>query len=425
MTAEVPLASGPEGWKVLLVDDEPAVHRISRLILAELAFEGRPVELLSAASAAQAREQLARHPDVALVLLDVVMETDDAGFTLVQHIRGQLANSDLQIVLRTGQPGMAPEREVVQQYEINGYCLKTDLTAQRLHSIVVAGLRSYRHAHGLRRRISAPAGPAAEGPPAQPPSPASEATLAFAAGAWLMQVQPEVELATHRICGLELVPQWRTPAGQLLSTRAGEALPPGVLRRRIVMDLLTQACSWARTWRSQGGAGLTVSVPLVADSLGDPETCQAVVDLLREAALPPGTLDLLISESGLLGDDPALRNAVLMLRERGLRFTLVEFGARTIPLQRLSELVPDRLKIHRLFVRGVAAEPTQAAMARSAIALAQTLKIVAIADGVSSDSDVQFFKWEGCELGQGDALAPACAPADVAHYLQNVPRADH
>ena len=68
MTAEVPLASGPEGWKVLLVDDEPAVHRISRLILADLAFEGRPVELLSAASAAQAREQLARHPDVALVL---------------------------------------------------------------------------------------------------------------------------------------------------------------------------------------------------------------------------------------------------------------------------------------------------------------------------------------------------------------------
>ncbi len=77
-------------------------------------------------------------------------------------------------------------------------------------------------------------------------------------------------------------------------------------------------------------------------------------------------------------------------------------------------VVPDRLKLHRLFVRGVVHEPERMALARSLIALAQTLNIVSIADGISSDADAQFFKWEGCELGQGDALAPACAPSDVA-----------
>lgn len=426
MLPESPWPRGPEDWKVLLVDDEPAVHEISRLILADLAFEGRPVALLSAASAAQAREQLARHPDIALVLLDVVMETDDAGFTLVQHIRGSLANSDMQIVLRTGQPGMAPEREVIHQYEINGYCLKTDLTAQRLHSIVVSGLRSFRHAQGLRQRVDGAARTALVGSAGAAPSTVeSESALAFSSGGWLLQVQPEVELATQRVCGVELVPQWHTPAGQLLSTRACGALPAGSLRRALVLDLLAQSCSWARTWHGQGLSGLSVSIPLVADCLGDPETCIAVASLLREAALPAGTLDLLISESELLGDDPAVRSAVLMLRAQGLRFTLVEFGAQTISLQRLSQLMPDRLKIHRLFVRGAAADPSCAAMARSTIALAQTLKIVAIADGITSDADMQFFKWEACELGQGDALAPACAPADLAECLRHGRRLPH
>ncbi len=95
-------------WKVLLVDDEPAVHEVSSLILSGLSFEGRDIELLSANSAAQARDVLARHHDVALVLLDVVMETDDAGIALVQHVREQRRDSDIQIVLRTGQPSRGP-----------------------------------------------------------------------------------------------------------------------------------------------------------------------------------------------------------------------------------------------------------------------------------------------------------------------------
>mgnify|MGYP003484483396 CR=1 FL=1 len=103
-------------WKVLLVDDEPAVHQVSQLILADLQFDGRGIELLCAHSAAQAREMLARECDVALVLLDVVMETDDAGLALVQHIREQQGDRLVQIVLRTGQPGVAPEREVVLRH---------------------------------------------------------------------------------------------------------------------------------------------------------------------------------------------------------------------------------------------------------------------------------------------------------------------
>lgn len=417
-------ARGP--WKVLLVDDEPAVHEMSRLVLADLVFDGLGVELLSAGSAAEAREILLRTRDVALVLLDVVMETDDAGIALVSFIREQLRNIRMQIVLRTGQPGMAPERDMVLRHEINGYFLKTDITAQRLHSIVVSALRTYRFA------LAGQPGPA-HGPwPAAAPAAdgarralAMELSQAHSEQTIVMHAQPEVRLASNRIAGIELVPLWRTSQGVLPAARVSEALPDGEPRRRIVQGLITQACFWARSWSAAAGSPLPVSVPLVGENLGACDTLALIIDTVREAGLPPGSLDLLVSEPSLLNPHPATSDAVAALRDAGFTFTLLDFGAQTISLQWLSRLGPDRLKIHRPFVRAVASDPARMALARSVIALAQTLRIAAIADGIASDSDAQFFKWEGCELGQGDALAPACALADVAEHLQHGSRTPH
>jgi EAL domain-containing protein (putative c-di-GMP-specific phosphodiesterase class I) len=413
-------------WKVLLVDDEPAVHEMSRLVLADLVFDGQGVELLSAASAAQAREILLRTSDVALVLLDVVMETDDAGIALVSFIREQLRDIRMQIVLRTGQPGMAPERDVVLRHEINGYFLKTDITAQRLHSIVISALRTYRFACSrLTRSETVLLHAALPVIDRSRQAFAMELSRARAEDTILMHAQPEVRLVSNRIAGIELVPLWKTSLGVLPAARVGEALPDGEPRSRIVQWLLTQACLWARSWSTVMGATVPVSVPLVGENLGACDTLAAIVHAVREAGLPHGSLDLLVSETGLLNAHPATGDAVAALRTAGLTFTLLDFGAQTISLQSLHRLGPDRLKIHRPFVRGVASDPERMALARSVIALAQTLHIVAIADGIASDSDAQFFKWEGCELGQGDALAPACALADVADGLQHGNRAPH
>jgi len=420
--ATAPAAS----WKVLLVDDEPAVHEVSNLILSNLSFEGREIELLRADSAAQAREILARHRDVALILLDVVMETDDAGIALVQHVRQQLCDSDVQIVLRTGQPGMAPERDVVLRYEINGYFLKTDITAQRLHSIVIAALRNYRHAHSLRVipeqeiRTADPRVHDASRRLLQ-----TELEQMHAGESALMQAQPEVSMTSNQVTGIELVPHWKTSLGVLPAARVGDALGQGAARSRIAVWLLEQACYWARSWRATLGAPLTVSVPLVSQCLGDRAALDAVMRAAHDFGQASGKLDLLMDESTLLSDDANQREAMAALRSIGVTFTLTDFGAQTISLQRLSRLLPDRLKIHRIFVRDVTADPQRMDMARSLIALAQTLNILTIADGVSSDSDAQFFKWEGCDLGQGDALAPTCAPADVSDFLLNGRNASH
>ncbi|WP_338845533.1 response regulator [Massilia sp. W12] len=130
-------------WRILIVDDEPDVHLMTGFALDNVSFKGRRLQLLSAYSRRQALEVLRETPDIALVLLDVVMETDDAGLVLARQIREELDNHLVRVVLRTGQPGQAPEQRVIVDYDINDYKAKTELTKQKLFTVVIASLRAY------------------------------------------------------------------------------------------------------------------------------------------------------------------------------------------------------------------------------------------------------------------------------------------
>ncbi|MBK1836193.1 DUF3369 domain-containing protein [Azospirillum sp. YIM B02556] len=155
--------SGPP-WPVLVVDDDPQVHAMTAVLLRDFDFDGRPFEVVSALSAEEAKTVLAQRPDLPVALLDVVMETDDAGLKLVRHIREELGNRRLRIILRTGQPGQAPERDIIVGYDINDYKAKSELTAQRLFTTLVSALRAWRdivtierNRQGLERILSASA----------------------------------------------------------------------------------------------------------------------------------------------------------------------------------------------------------------------------------------------------------------------------
>jgi len=139
-------------WKILVVDDEPAIHQVTRLALRNLSVLGRPSQLINALSAKDAREQVARHPDIAVVLLDVVMETEDAGLGFIRHLREELANPLVRIILRTGQPGQAPERQIMVDYDINDYKEKTELTAAKLYTSVMSSIRTFGHMQSMRNR---------------------------------------------------------------------------------------------------------------------------------------------------------------------------------------------------------------------------------------------------------------------------------
>jgi response regulator RpfG family c-di-GMP phosphodiesterase len=135
--------SAPGKWKVLVVDDDPTVIAVTHIILRNFSFENRSLELIDAHSAAEAKKIIVDNPDIAVILLDVVMEEDDSGLKVARYIREELANKLVRIILRTGQPGRAPEKQVIVEYDINDYKLKTELTADKLFVTMVAALRSY------------------------------------------------------------------------------------------------------------------------------------------------------------------------------------------------------------------------------------------------------------------------------------------
>ena len=133
-----------EPWKILVVDDEADVRQLTALNLKDFRFDGRPLWLIEPASSNEARLRLAEHPDIAVALIDVVMEAEDAGLKLVETIRQEQSNSLIRLIIRTGQPGAAPERFVIDHFDIDDYKDKTELTVQKLYTSVRSALKAYR-----------------------------------------------------------------------------------------------------------------------------------------------------------------------------------------------------------------------------------------------------------------------------------------
>ncbi len=136
-------------WYVLIVDDEDSVHQVTKLSLDGFEFSGRHLKFLHAYSGHESVEIMKQRSDVAVVLMDVVMETDHAGLDAVKTIREELGNKFVRIILRTGQPGQAPRRKVITDYDINDYKEKTELTTEKLFTVIYTAISSYRDLMGL------------------------------------------------------------------------------------------------------------------------------------------------------------------------------------------------------------------------------------------------------------------------------------
>jgi diguanylate cyclase len=133
----------PAAWRVLIIDDDADVHTATTFALSNLEMLHRPLSFLHAYSAAEARQLLKQESDIAVILLDVVMEHEDAGLKLVRHIREERGMTEVRIILRTGQPGYAPEMDAIRDYDINDYKTKSELTRIKLFTTVTAAIRSY------------------------------------------------------------------------------------------------------------------------------------------------------------------------------------------------------------------------------------------------------------------------------------------
>lgn len=131
-------------WCILVVDDDADVHHATRLALAGFAFEGRKLEMVSAYSGAQGRAVFESRNDIALAIIDIIMETESAGLDLARYVRTDLRNRSTRLVMRTGFSTTAPEDAVIRDYEIDDYTHKTGLTQQKLRTLLYSKLRGYR-----------------------------------------------------------------------------------------------------------------------------------------------------------------------------------------------------------------------------------------------------------------------------------------
>jgi len=131
-------------WKMMIVDDVKDIHDVTNMIFTDYSFDNKTIEFISAYSGKDAKQLISENPDISVILLDVVMETDHAGLDVVRYIREELQNEFVRIILRTGQPGQAPENKVITDYDINDYKTKEELTSDKLFSAVTTALRACR-----------------------------------------------------------------------------------------------------------------------------------------------------------------------------------------------------------------------------------------------------------------------------------------
>lgn len=130
-------------WCVLMVDDDAVVHTVTRLALRGFEFQGRSLEFISAYSGKEGQQIFQSRNDIAVAIVDVVMEWEHAGLELVHFVRNTLDNHHTRLVMRTGQPGFATEHSIIHEYEIDDYRDKTELTIQKLRTMLHSQLSAY------------------------------------------------------------------------------------------------------------------------------------------------------------------------------------------------------------------------------------------------------------------------------------------
>ncbi len=139
-------------YKILLVDDDKSIHQITTNAIDSMVFKSFNIEVISVYSSIEAKNYLKKNKDVALALIDVVMEKPESGLELVEYIREKLELNMIRLIIRTGQANEAPQMEVVDRYDIDDYKEKTELTIQKLFTTIRTSVRSYIQSRELQQK---------------------------------------------------------------------------------------------------------------------------------------------------------------------------------------------------------------------------------------------------------------------------------
>ena len=225
---------------------------------------------------------------------------------------------------------------------------------------------------------------------------------------FVLHYQPLVDLATGRWVGTEALVRWQHPQLGLVPP---DTFIPLAEESRLILPLgewvMQAACMQLRRWRDAGLDGLRMSVNLSMRQLQQRELARTVEAALSRSGVPPEGLEVEITESVAMHNVEWTKSVLRALRDMGVRVTIDDFGTGQSSLTHLKHFPLSALKIDRGFVRDIAVDPDDEAIVRAVIALAHTLKLAVVAEGIETEAQLAFLAAARCEEGQGYLF---CAP---------------
>ncbi len=231
-------------------------------------------------------------------------------------------------------------------------------------------------------------------------------------GEFMLEYQPELDVGSGKVIGMEALIRWRHPERGLLLPH--EFLPAAEECGLIVPIgewVLGEACTRARSWRDAGHA-VTVAVNLSDVQFLHGRLLETVDEALARSGLAPAWLDLEITENAIMRGDDGLDSTVAALRERGVQLTIDRFGTGLSSLSSLRRFPLSKLKIDRSFVSDIEHDPDDAALIPAIIAVARSLRLRVVAEGVETEEQLRFLRQHGCDEYQGFYAAGASSRPD-------------
>lgn len=233
-----------------------------------------------------------------------------------------------------------------------------------------------------------------------------------------LHYQPIVQASDNRICTLEAMLRWRHPV-------LGLVRPDQFIRLAESSGLIVPIGEWAlRTsatqlaaWRAEGYRDLRLAVNISARQLKQPDFVDYVRVVLAETALPGSALEFEITEMSATQSESASVDRLRALRAMGIRISIDDFGTGFSSVSVLKHFPVDALKIDTSFVRDIVLDPNDAAIATAVIALAKSMGLTVIAEGVENPAQLEFLRQQGCEMWQGYLCCPPVQTAEVRSIL--------
>jgi diguanylate cyclase (GGDEF)-like protein/PAS domain S-box-containing protein len=234
---------------------------------------------------------------------------------------------------------------------------------------------------------------------------------------FVLHYQPQVDLQSGRVVGMEALLRWQHPELGMVAPHRfiGLAEETGLIVE-IGAWVLRTACAQARSWMDDGHGMLRIAVNLSPRQFSEPQLLSSIAEVLRDTGLPPACLDIELTEGLFMHDVAEAVELLHKLKALGLALSIDDFGTGYSSFSYLRHFPIDVLKIDRSFVSDIS-EDDEAAIVVSIIALAHNLKLRVIAEGVETESQVDYLRRHGCDEMQGYYFSPALPAADFEQLL--------